>query len=95
MSDAARLSATKTERVRIDAQTEIATDHEYGAAVAAARPDLARMHATTTVRIERPVGATTLVARSVSTAHHTAVEVDIAVDGQPFWNRRWRYDAGA
>jgi predicted acyl esterase len=95
MSDAARLSATKTERVRIDAQTEIATDHEYGAAVAAARPDLARMHATTTVRIERPVGATTLVSRSVSTAHHTAVEVDIAVDGQPFWNRRWRYDAGA
>jgi hypothetical protein len=51
------------------------------------------MHSTTTVRIERPVGATTLVARSVTTAHHTAVEVDIAVDGQPFWNRRWRYDA--
>lgn len=95
MTDTARLSATKTERVRIDAQTEIATDHEYGAAVSAARPDLARMHATTTVRIARPVGATTLVSRSVTTAHHTAVEVDITVDGQPFWNRRWRYDAAS
>jgi predicted acyl esterase len=93
MTDTVRLSATKTERVRIDARTEVATDHAYGAAVSAARPDQARMHSTTTVRIERPVGATTLVARSVTTAHHTAVEVDIAVDGQPFWNRRWRYDA--
>ncbi len=94
MTDTARLSATKTERVRIDPHTEIATDHEYGAAVPAARPDLARMHSTTTVRIERPSGATTLLARTVTTAHHTAVEVDIAVDGQPFWKRNWLFGAG-
>ena len=94
MTDTVRLSATKTERVRLDPQTEVATDHAYGAAVSAARPDLARMHSTTTVRIERPSGGTMLVARSVTTQHHTSVEVDISVDGQPFWNRRWLYGAG-
>jgi len=51
MTDTVGLSATKTERVRIDARTEVATDHAYGAAVSAARPDQARMHSTTTVRI--------------------------------------------
>jgi hypothetical protein len=30
----------------------------------------------------------------VTTTHHTSVEVDIAVDGQPFWNRRWLYGEG-
>ena len=94
MTDTVRLSATKTERVRLDPQTEVATDHAYGAAVSAARPDLARMHSTTTVRIERPSGGTMLVARSVTTQHHTSVEVDISVDGQSFWNRRWLYGAG-
>lgn len=94
MTDTVRLAATKTERVRLDAATEVATEHEYGAAVSAARPDLARMHSTTTVSIERPSGGTTLVARSVTTTHHTAVQVDITVDGQPFWQRRWAFGAG-
>ena len=94
MTDTVRLSATKTERVMLDAHTEVATDHEYGATVSAARPDLARMHSTTTVRIERPAGVIALVARSVTTQHHTSVEVDISVEGQPFWNRRWLYGVG-
>jgi predicted acyl esterase len=94
MTDTARLRATKAERVRVDSHTEVAIDHEYGAAVSAARPDLARMHSNTTVRVERPAGGATLVARSVTTTHHTSVEVDIAVDGQPFWNRRWLYGEG-
>jgi len=94
MTDTVRLSATKTERMRLDPVTEVSSDHAYGAAVSASRPDLARMHSTTTVRIERPAGGTTLVARSVTTAHHTAVEVDITVDNQPFWQRRWLFGAG-
>jgi hypothetical protein len=52
------------------------------------------MESTTTVRIARPVGATTLVARSVATAHHAALAIEIAIDGQPFWSRSWRYGAG-
>jgi hypothetical protein len=94
MTDTVRLSASRTERLRIDPATELAIDHAYGAAVAAARPDLARMDSTTTVRIARPVGATTLVARSVATAHHAALAIEIAIDGQPFWSRSWRYGAG-
>jgi hypothetical protein len=39
-------------------------------------------------------GATTLVARSVATAHHAAVAIEIAIDGQPFWSRSWRYGPG-
>jgi putative CocE/NonD family hydrolase len=93
-TDGVRLSASRSERVRIDAASELAIDHAYGAAVTAARPDLARMDSTTTVRIARPVGTTTLVARSVATGHHAAVEVEIAIDGQPFWRRAWRYGAG-
>lgn len=93
-TDAVRLAAARSERLRIDATTELAIDHAYGAAVAAARPDLARMDSTTTVRIARPVGSTTLVARSVATGHHSAVAIEIAVDGQPFWSRSWRYGAG-
>lgn len=91
MTDTVRLSATKTERVRIDSQTVVASDHEYGAAVSAARPDLARMHSTTTIRAERPVGRTELTARTVTTAHAVAVDVDIKVDGQPFWHRHWTH----
>ena len=94
MTDTVRLSASRSERLRIDAATELAIDHAYGAAVAAARPDLARMDSTTTVRLARPVGATTLVARSVATAHHAAVAIEIAIDGQPFWSRSWRYGPG-
>jgi hypothetical protein len=89
MTDTVRLSATKSERTRVDGVSAAAAEHEYGAAVSAARPDLARMHSTTTVTVERPVGRTVLVARTVTTAHSTAVEVDIAVDGQPYWKRNW------
>ena len=94
MTDSVRLSATKSERVRINAFTELATEHAYVAAVSAARPDLARMHSTTTVRITQPVGSTELVARTVTMAHSTAVDVDIRVDGQPFWRRRWSFGDG-
>ena len=94
MTDTVRLAATKSERVRLDGATTVASDHDYGAAVSAARPDLARMHSTTTIRIERPVGCTELVARTVTTAHHTAVDVAIRVDGQPFWQRSWNFGPG-
>ena len=50
--------------------------------------------ASSSVATARPAGGATLVARSVTTTHHTSVEVDIAVDGQPFWNRRWLYGEG-
>lgn len=89
MSDTVRLTATKTERVRIDAATELLSEHSYVAAVSAARPDLARMSSTTTARIVQPSGATELVARTVSTTHATEMDVDIRVNGQPWWQRRW------
>jgi hypothetical protein len=91
MTDTVRLAASKTERVRLDASTTVASDHHYGAAVSAARPDLARMHSTTEITVERPVGRTKLVARTVTTAHALSVDVDITVDGQPFWQRRWNH----
>lgn len=94
VSDAVVLDATKSERLRLDADSTIAQDHVYGAAVTASRPDLARMHATTTVRLERPTARIELVARSVTTANQLAIEVDITVDGQPFWRNSWRRGLG-
>ncbi len=91
MTDTVRLSATKTERVRIDAATVVATEHEYGAAVSAARPDLARMHSTTTVRIERPVGRTELRVCTLTTGQASSADIAITIDGQPFWQRHWNY----
>lgn len=93
MTDAVRLSASRNERIRIDAQTELVIDHVYGAAVSTARPDLARMHSTTTVRIHQPAGSTELLTRTSTTAHHTSVDAEIHVDGQPFWQRHWKFDA--
>lgn len=92
MTDAVRLQATRTERIRIDADAVLRIDHAYGASVAAARPDLARMHSTTEACLSQSSGETTLVCRTVSTARGTAVEVDIRLDGQPFWHRDWRFD---
>lgn len=94
MTDTVRLSATKGERVRVDSATTYVADHAYDAAVSAARPDLARMSSTTTLRVERPVGQTELVARTVTTAQHCAVEVDIRIDGQPYWHRHWNFEQG-
>ena len=94
MTDTVRLSATKGERVRVDSATRLVADHAYGAAVSAARPDLAHMSSTTTVRVERPVGQTELVARTVTTAQHCAVDVDIRVDGHPYWQRHWNFGQG-
>jgi len=91
MTDSVRLSATKTERLRIDAQTELASEHAYGAEVSAARPDLARMQSTTAVHITGPGGRCDLVARTVTTGHATAVDVMIHQDGQPYWQRQWRF----
>ena len=90
--DAVRLSATRTERVRVDTQTTLEIDHAYGAAVAAARPDLARMFSTTTVRLVQAAGRTELVCRTLATAHNATVDVDIRVDEQPFWQRHWVFD---
>ena len=92
MHDAVRLSATRTERVRVDTQTTLEIDHAYGAAVAAARPDLARMFSTTTVRLVQAAGRTELVCRTLATAHNATVDVDIRVDEQPFWQRHWVFD---
>ncbi|MBM3521362.1 MAG: CocE/NonD family hydrolase [Alphaproteobacteria bacterium] len=90
MSDTARMEARKSERVRIDAGTVMSGDHRYGAAVSAARPDLARMHSTTTVAIERATSRVDLVARTVTTSADMAAEVEITIDGQPYWRRSWR-----
>ena len=95
LHDAVRLQATRTERIRVDAQSELVIDHAYGASVAAARPDLARMQSTTSVRLAQPSGVTELVTRTSSTAQDAVVEVDIRRDGQPFWNRHWRFEGPA
>jgi uncharacterized protein len=95
MHDAVRLQATRNERIRVDAQTELVIDHAYGATVAAARPDLARMQSTTRVRLVQPTGDTDMVSRTISGASGTTVDVDIRVDGQPFWQRQWRYEGPA
>ena len=92
VQDAVRLSATRTERVRIDAQAELLIDHAYSAAVAAARPDLARMQSTTRVRLVQAVGVTELLTRTLATGQGASVDVDIHVDGQPFWQRHWTLD---
>lgn len=92
MTDTVRLQATRTERIRVEAHTELVIDHAYGAAVSASRPDLARMHSTTRVRLAQPAGLTELVTRTSSTAHGASVHVDIRVDGQPFWQRQWKVD---
>ena len=89
MTDTARLSATRTERVRIDDATELAIDHAYGAAVGAAQPAAARMHSTTSVRVVGPAGTTELQTRTLTTSAETELEVDIRVNGQPFWHRHW------
>lgn len=89
MSDTVRLQATRTERIRIDAGAQLQIDHDYGASVAAARPDLARMQSTTRVQLLQPAGSTELVSRTVSTAHGASIEVDIRMDGQPYWHRTW------
>ena len=90
MTDTARMEAQKSERVRIDAGTIVSADHRYGAAVSAARPDLARMSSTTTIAVERATSRTDLVARTVTTAHDMAAEVEITIDGQPYWRNSWR-----
>jgi len=95
MADAVRLQATRSERIRVDAQTELVIDHAYGAAVAAARPDLARMHSTTHVRLAQPAGVTELVSRTVSTAHGSTVDVTVRLDGQPYWQRHWHFEGPA
>ena len=95
MGDGARLSATKTERVHVDASTELAIDHAYSASVAASRPDQAQMSSTTTVRIVQSTGVTQLVARTASTADQTSVDVDIQVDGRPYWQRAWQFSGAA
>lgn len=91
MTDGVRLSATKTERLRIDAQTELVSDHAYGADVSAARPDLARMQSSTAVHISGPGGRCDLQAHTVTTGHATVVDVTIEQDGQPYWQRQWRF----
>ena len=91
MTDTARLSATKSESVRIDGTARVATAHEYGAAVSASRPDLARMHSNTRVRIEQPVQTTELTIRTLTTSHAASAEVTITIDGQPFWHRTWNF----
>jgi putative CocE/NonD family hydrolase len=95
MTDAVRLAATRTERVRVDGQTELQIDHAYGAAVAAARPDLARMQSTTTVRLNQGAGMTELSCRTLATSHQASVDVAIHVDGQPFWQRHWQFEGPA
>ena len=91
MTATARLSATKSESVRIDGTTRVTTAHEYGAAVSAARPDLARMHSNTRVRIKQPVQTTELTIRTLTTSHAGSAEVSITIDSQPFWHRTWNF----
>jgi hypothetical protein len=90
MTDTAQLEAHKGERVRIDDLTTFRADHDYGAAVSSRRPDLARMSSTTRIAVERPTSRTDLNVRTVTTTHQTAVDVEIAVDGQPYWRNAWR-----
>jgi len=90
MTDTARMEARKTERVRIDGGTIVMSDHRYGAAVSAARPDLARMSSTTTIAVERATSRIDLVARTVTTGHDMAADVEIKIDGQPYWRNSWR-----
>ena len=92
MTDGVRLDAGKVERIRIDAQTELTITHDYWAAVDPARPDLARMGSTTTAYITQAAGSTQLVSRTASTADGSDVDVNIEVDGQPFWQRHWHFD---
>lgn len=92
MTDTARLEANKSELVRVDAHTNFRADHDYGAAVSSRRPDLARMSSTTRIAVERPASRTDMTVRTVTTTHQTAVEAEIAVDGQPFWRNSWRRD---
>ena len=89
MTDTVRLEATRRERIRIDPATELEIDHAYGAAVSAARPDLAAMQSTTTVRLVQAAANTELVTRTVSTAGQTRLQVTISRDGQPWWARDW------
>ena len=89
MTDTVRLQATRHERIRIDGASELVIDHAYGAAVSASRPDLATMQSTTTVRIVQAAGCTELVARTVSMAEQTRLQVSITRDGQPWWERGW------
>ena len=95
MGDGVRLSAAKTERVRVDAHTELAIDHAYSAVVSGARPDLAHMRSTTTVRVVRPSEVTQLVSSTVSTSGQTTVDVDIQINGQPHWQRQWQFSGAA
>ena len=95
MADEVRLSATKTERVRVDAHTDLAIDHAYSASVAKAHPDRAQMSSTTTVRVGQTTGVTQLMTRTVSAAQSTTVEVEIQVDGQPHWQRQWHFSGVA
>ncbi|MBU3738526.1 MAG: CocE/NonD family hydrolase [Rhodoferax sp.] len=88
MTDGVRLQAGRTERVRVDGG-ELLIEHAYSAAVSAGRPDQARMQSSTTVRLQQAAGHIDLQARTVSTARDTALSVDIALDGQPYWQRRW------
>jgi predicted acyl esterase len=94
MTDTVTLDATKNERIRLDPFTVVSTDHAYAAAVSSARPDLAAMRSTTTTRVERATSRTELTARTVSTAHAVAVDVEITIDGQPYWKNAWRVGHG-
>ncbi len=94
LTDTVSLVAAKRERVRLDPQTTVVTDHAYSAAVSARRPELARMQSTTVVHIERATSRTELTARTVTTTHQLAVEVAISVDDQPFWQKTWRRGLG-
>ena len=92
MTDGVRLDAGKVERIQIDARTELKITHYYWASVDPARPDLARMGSTATACSAQAAGGTNLVARTVSTAFGSDVDVKIEVDGQPFWRRHSPFD---
>jgi hypothetical protein len=88
-SDTATLACAREENQRLDGFTKLATRHSYEAKVSSANPQATRMSATTRVEIDRPVTRTVLESKVVATAHDVSIAVDIAVDGQPFWSRRW------
>ena len=94
ITETATLESSRIERIRLDPLTAIRTDHFYSASVSNSRPDLATMQSTTTFAVERPTGRSQLVARTVTTAHAVSADVEITVDGQPFWKRAWRHREG-
>jgi predicted acyl esterase len=88
-NDIVSLVSHREENGRLDAETTLSNRHTYTVSVQKGRPGLARSVAKTEVVIDRPVMATVVDSTVIATTHELSIEVNIRVDGELVFTKRW------